>query len=151
MSGLADVALGAAPIAGGALFGLIAGTMKGTDFRALLKADLELLDKLPDDDIALRAALRNSIEGRMYELIATMDRNREFRKNAASYKGDWRDFVLFVCAAMFTLVWWNVPHDRTNWLVTFVFLVVLTSLIFLYAARGLLRVLRSPGSRHSAG
>lgn len=151
MSGLADVALGAAPIAGGALFGIIAGTIKGPDFRALLKADLELLDKLPDDDIALRAALRNSIEGRMYELIATMDRNRQFRQNAAAYKGDWRDFVLFICAAMFTLVWWNVPHNRTNWLVTFVFLAVLTSLVFLYATRGVIRVLRRPGSRHSAG
>lgn len=151
MSGLADVALGAAPIAGGALFGIIAGTLKGPDFRALLKADLELLDKLPEDDIALRSALRSSIEARTYELIATMDRNREWRKNAASYKGDWRDFVLFVCAVMFTLVWWNVPHDRTNWLVTFVFLVVLTALIFLYATRGVIRVVRRPSSRHSAG
>ena len=110
-----------------------------------------MLDKLPEDDIALRAAMRNSIEGRMYELIATVDRNREWRKSAASYRGDWRDFVLFICAVMFTLVWWNVPHSRTNWLVTFVFLVVLSALIFLYATRGVLRVLRRPRNRHLAG
>ena len=39
---------------------------------------------------------------------------------------------------MFTVVWWNVPHSRTNWLVTFIFLVVLSVVVGLYAVRGLL-------------
>ena len=151
MSGFADIAFGAAPISGGALFGALAGTVKGPDFRALIKSDMELLDKIPNDNVALRAAMRTSIDSRMYELIATVDRSRELRRAASSYKGDWRDFVVFVCAVMFALVWWNVPHSRTNWLVTFIFLVALAVLVGLYAARGAVRVLRRPRHRRSAG
>ena len=151
MSVFADVALGAAPIAGGALFGVLAGTIKGPDFRALIKADMELLDKIPPEDVALRAAMRNNIDNRLYELIAVTDRNRELRRAASTYKGDWRDFVVFVCAVVFALVWWNIPHSRTNWLITFIFLVVLAALVGLYAVRGVLRVVRRPRNRHSAG
>lgn len=34
MTGIADIALGAAPIAGGVLVGVIAGGLKGPDFAA---------------------------------------------------------------------------------------------------------------------
>jgi hypothetical protein len=51
---------------------------------------------------------------------------------------------------MFAMVWWNVPHTRTNWLITFIFLVALAALIGLYAARGVIRVVRRPRNRHSA-
>ena len=44
MPGFADIALGAAPIAGGALLGAVAGSLKGPDFRGMIKADLELLE-----------------------------------------------------------------------------------------------------------
>ncbi|MCB0923362.1 MAG: hypothetical protein KDB50_02270 [Mycobacterium sp.] len=139
MPGLAEVALGAAPIAGGAMLGALAGTFKGPDFRGLIKSDLDLLDRIPEDNVELRAALRRSIDARITELIANVDRSRELRQAASSYQGNWRDIVLFVCAALFSVVWWNVPHDRTNWLVTFVFLLILTAVVGLYAARGLLR------------
>lgn len=142
MSVLADVALGAAPIAGGALVGVLAGTFKGPDYRALIKSDVDLLATIPEENVELRAAMRRSIDARIYELIATVDKNRELRELTASYRGDWRDFVVFVCALMFTLVWWNVPHSRTNWLVTFVFLVALSALVGFYASRGLIRAFR---------
>jgi hypothetical protein len=142
MSVLADVALGAAPIAGGALMGVLAGTFKGPDYRALIKSDIELLDTIPEENVELRAALRRNIDARIYELIATVDKNRELREITASYKGNWRDFVVFICVAMFALVWWNVPHSRTNWLVTFVFLVALSALVGFYASRGLIRAFR---------
>lgn len=139
MPGLAEVALGAAPIAGGAMLGALAGTFKGPDFRGLIKSDLDLLDRIPEDNVELRTALRRSIDARITELIANVDRSRELRQAASSYQGNWRDIVLFVCAALFSVVWWNVPHDRTNWLVTFVFLLILTAVVGLYAARGMLR------------
>ena len=101
-----------------------------------------MLDSLPPDNVALRDALRRSIDERGYELIASVDRNREWRVAASSYKGNWRDLVVFVCAVLFTLVWWNVPHSRSNWLVTFIVLIVLSVLIGLYAARGVIHVLR---------
>ncbi len=142
MSGLADVALGAAPIAGGALFGVLAGAIKGPDFRASIKSDMELLDKIPAENKELRADLARTIDMRIRELIVTIQRNSELRKSAMTYKGDWRDFVMFICAVMFTIVWWNIPHTRTNWLVTFIFLIVLSGFAGLYAVRGVMQLFR---------
>lgn len=142
MAGMGDMALGAAPIAGGAMLGALAGTFKGPDFRALIKSDIELLDSLPEDAVELRAALKNSIEMRVYELIATVERNRELRQAASGYKGNWRDIFVFLCAAMFTLVWWNVPHSRTNWLITFIVLLILSFIVGLYAARGFINLFK---------
>ncbi|MCB1264956.1 MAG: hypothetical protein KDB45_11150 [Mycobacterium sp.] len=140
MVGIADLAMGAAPIAGGALLGALAGTFKGPDFRATIKADIELLNSIPAENVALRSALQRSIDERIHELIANVDRSREMRMAVGSYKGNWRDAVLFVCAVLFTVVWWNVPHSRTNWLPTFVFLVILSVVVGLYAARGVLQI-----------
>ena len=142
MTKLGDLALGAAPIAGGAMLGTLAGTLKGPDLRAAIKADIDLYDSLPAEDIELRAALKRTIDERIYELIAAVDRNRELRLAAGSYKGNWRDSVVFICALMFTLVWWNVPHSRSNWTITFVFLVILSVVIGFYAARGIVGVIR---------
>ncbi|TXI36100.1 MAG: hypothetical protein E6Q56_12780 [Mycobacterium sp.] len=141
MPGWSEVALGAAPIAGGAMLGALAGTIKGPDFRALIMADMDLLDRIPEESVELRAALRRSIDARVGELITNVDRNREWREAASRYEGNWRDFVLFLCAVLFTLVWWNVPHDRTNWLVTFVFLLILSAIVGLYATRGVIRAI----------
>lgn len=139
MPGIAEIALGAAPIAGGALMGLAAGSLKGPDFRGMIKSDLELLDKIPAEDVELRAQLKASIDHRIRDLIATTEKSRELLDVAASYKGNWRDIVLFVCAVLFTIVWWNIPHSRTNWLPTFVFLIILSVIVFFYASRGAIR------------
>jgi hypothetical protein len=147
MAGFGDMALGAAPIAGGAMLGALAGTIKGPDFRAVIKSDIELLDSLPEDSVELRAELKRTIDERVSELIATIDRNRELRLAAGSYKGNWRDSVVFVCALLFTLVWWNVPHSRTNWLITFIALVILSVVVGVYAARGIIGVVRRMFSR----
>ncbi|MDA0252237.1 MAG: hypothetical protein O3B27_02620 [Actinomycetota bacterium] len=153
MPGIADLALGAAPIFGGALMGVIAGNLKGPDYRAAIKDDLDLLAKIPPENTALREALQRSIDDRISDLVVTMDKSRELRQSAVGYKGDWRDVVVFICALLFTVVWWNVDHQRTNWIVMFVFLIVLSIVTGLYAARGVLRTLLRPfrhGSR-SAG
>ena len=142
MAGMGDMALGAAPIAGGAMLGALAGTFKGPDFRELIKSDIALLNSLPEDAVELRAALRNSIEMRVYELIATVDRNRELREAASGYKGNWRDIFVFLTAVMFTIVWWNVPHSRTNWMITFIILLILSTIVGLYAARGFINLFK---------
>jgi hypothetical protein len=147
MPGIAEIALGAAPIAGGALMGLVAGNLKGPDFRGMIKTDLELLEMIPAENTALRADLESSINRRISDLIVSTEKSRELREAASSYKGNWRDSVLFVCAVLFTIVWWNVPHSRSNWLVMFVVLIALTIVVGLYAGRGILRALRSVGRR----
>jgi hypothetical protein len=147
MPGIAEIALGAAPIAGGALMGLVAGNLKGPDYRGIIKSDLELLEMIPAENTALRADLEASINRRIGDLIVTTEKNRELREAASSYKGNWRDSVLFLCAVLFTIVWWNVPHSRTNWLVMFIVLIALTIVVGLYAGRGILRALRNVGRR----
>ena len=143
MPGIAEIALGAAPIAGGALLGVAAGNLRGPDVRGAIKADLELLDMIPEDNVELRTRLRNSIDERIADLIVTTEKSRELREIAASYKGNWRDIVVFICAVLFTIVWWNVPHSRTNWLVMFIFLIVLSGVVAVYASRGVIRALAS--------
>jgi hypothetical protein len=147
MPGIADLALGAAPIFGGALMGVIAGSFKGPDYRAAIKDDLDLLAKIPPENVELRAALQRSIDDRIGDLVVTMGKSRELRQSAVGYKGDWRDFVVFICALLFTVVWWSVDHQRTNWIVMFVFLIVLSIVTGLYAARGILRTLLRPFRR----
>jgi hypothetical protein len=140
MTGFGNAAMNAAPIAGGAMLGALAGNIKGPDFRAILKSDIELLNSLPEESVELRAALRQSIELRVYELIAQVDRNRELRLAATGYKGNWRDIFVFICAVLFTVVWWNVPHSRSNWTLTFVVMVIVSVLIGGYAVRGILNL-----------
>lgn len=141
-NGFGNAALSAAPIAGGAMLGALAGNFKGPDFRSLIKSDIELLDSLPEDAVEVRAALQQSIERRVYELVALVDRNRELRLAASGYKGNWRDIFVFITAVMFTIVWWNVDHHRTNWMLTFIILLVLTGVVFLYAVRGFINLFR---------
>lgn len=148
---MADLALGAAPIAGGALMGVLAGSFKGPDFRGTIKSDLELLQMIPPENVALRADLERSINTRIAELIASTDKSRELLDVAASYKGNWRDIVLFVCAVLFTMVWWAVPHSRSNWLPTFVFLIIVSVIVGIYAARGVSRAFRRLRRRNGHG
>jgi hypothetical protein len=147
MPGIAEIALGAAPIAGGALMGLVAGNLKGPDFRGMIKTDLELLEMIPAENTALRADLEASINQRIGDLIVSTEKSRDLLAAASSYKGNWRDSVLFLCAVLFTIVWWNVPHSRANWLVMFIVLIALTIVVGLCAGRGILRALRSVGRR----
>ncbi|TFV54124.1 hypothetical protein E4P42_26720, partial [Mycobacterium sp. PS03-16] len=116
MPGIAEIALGAAPIAGGALLGMAAGNVRGPDIRGMIAKDLDLLERLPDDQTELRERLKRSIDQRIDDLITTTERSRQLRVAAQSYEGNWRDIVVFLCAVLFTVVWWNVSHSRTNWL-----------------------------------
>jgi hypothetical protein len=50
------------------------------------------------------------------------------------------------------VVWWNVDHQRSNWIVMFAFLIVLSVVTGVYAARGILRTVLRPFRRgRSAG
>jgi hypothetical protein len=149
MSGVAGIALGTAPIVGGALLGVAAGQFKGPDFRALIKQDQDLLDRIPVEQTARRAELQRIIDVRIDDLINATDQSRSLREAASAYKGNWRDVVLVLCIVLFAVIWWNVPHSRTNWLPTFIVLVLLGVVIAAYAMRGLIRSLGNTLHLHS--
>ncbi|MCV7222434.1 hypothetical protein [Mycolicibacterium elephantis] len=143
MPGIAELALGAAPIAGGAMLGVIAGNLKPPDVRGQIMKDFDLLERIPADQVERRARLQASIDERIDDLISAGERSRELREAALSYKGNWRDIVVFLCAVLFTIVWWNVSHDRSNWLVMFIAMIVLSVAAGIYAGRGVLRAVRT--------
>ena len=139
MPGIAELALGAAPIAGGALLGAVAVNLKGPDSRGMIAKDMDLLERIPEDQPDFKARLKASIDQRIEDMINTTERSREIRAAALSYTGNWRDIVVFICAVLFTIVWWNVSHSRANWLVMFIVMIILSVVAGIYAGRGLLR------------
>lgn len=132
-----------APIFGGAMLAIAAGQFKGPDFRALIRQDMDLLDRLPADATKRRANLQRTIDARIDDLIDAADKSHALRKAAMSYRGNWRDIVLLVCVLLFTIIWWNVNHGRANWLPTFVLLILLAAVTAVYALRGALRAATS--------
>jgi hypothetical protein len=136
MPGLAAIVLGSAPIFGGALLGAAAGQFVSTDFRAGIKEDMDLLERLPEDETDRRAALRHSIENRIDDLIVANEKRRQLRAAAIVYQGNWRDVVLFLCTVLFAMVWWDVDHDRKSWLPLFIVLIVASVITAGYALRG---------------
>lgn len=143
MPGIAELALGAAPIAGGAMLGVIAGNLKPPDIRGMITKDLDLLDRLPAEDVERKARLKASIDERIDGLIDASDRSREIREAAMSYRGNWRDIVVFICALLFTFIWWNVSHSRSNWLVMFIAMIIVSVAAGIYAGRGILRAVNT--------
>jgi hypothetical protein len=143
MPGIAEIAMAGAPIAGGALLGAVAGNLRGPDLRAVVKQDMELLEMLPADQTHRRAELQRVIDLRIDDMIAAVDKQRSMLEIAASYRGNWRDIVVFICAILFTIIWWNTPHSRANYWLMFGVMIIVSVAAGVYAARGLLRALRT--------
>jgi hypothetical protein len=125
------------------MLAVAAGQFRGPDYRGLIKQDMDLLDRLPPEAGKRRAELQRTIDARIDDLIDTADRSRALRKAALSYQGNWRDVVLLVCVVLFTIIWWDVDHSRSNWLPMFVLLIILTIVPAAYAFRGVLRAASS--------
>ena len=148
MSGLGNLALGSAPVAGGFLLAVASGqlkslgTLKAPDFRLMVRQDQEILRAIPEEQVSRRAELQHAIDVRIDDLINAIATGRSLREEVSAYKGNWRDVVLFLCVALFTFIWWNVPHTRTNWLLTFIVLILVAAVTAGYAMRGTIRTLR---------
>ncbi len=142
MPGMTALAMGAAPVVGGALFGAAVGQLKGPNLREGIKQDMELLELMPETEAARREALRRSIDDRIDELITAQDTARQLRATASSYQGSWRDIVLFLCTVLFSIVWWSVDHDRDSWLPVFITTIAASVVAAGYAVRGLRRSMR---------
>jgi hypothetical protein len=151
LAGMAAIAMGAAPVVGGALFGAAVGQLRGPNLRTGIKQDLELLEQMPEMEAARREALRRSIDDRIDELIVAEDTARQLRATASSYEGSWRDIVLFFCTVLFSVVWWSVDHDRNSWLPVFITTIVASVVAAGYAVRGIRRSMRRMRRRADRG
>jgi hypothetical protein len=146
MAGLAQIAMGTLPVAGGALLVVAASQLgvTGPDPRATIKQDLELLEQLPAELTDRRGDILRDVGLRIDDLIAASEKSRSLREAASSYKGNWRDVVLFVCVLLFAVIWWDLDHSKSNWLPVFIVLILLAVLAASYAVRGLLRSVTGP-------
>ena len=137
--GLGQIALSSAPVFGGVLLAVAAGQFRGPDYRGLIKQDMDLLDRLPPDAVNRRAELQRTIDDRIDDLVEGADKSRALRNAAMSYRGNWRDIVLLLCVLLFTVIWWDVSHSRSNWLPMFILLILLSVVAAAYTFRGALR------------
>lgn len=157
MAGLAELALGAAPIAGGALLGAVAGNFKPPDVRAGIQQDFAILALIPEDQPERRAAFQRCIDQRIDDLIATTDRTRSMREAVQSYGGTglggWRDLLVFVASLLFTMVWWGLKehHHGQNWIVMFVVLLGVCLLTGYNALRTVFSWVAALGARVRGG
>ncbi|CAA0097976.1 Uncharacterised protein [Mycolicibacterium vanbaalenii] len=137
MPGIAELALGAAPIAGGALLGAAAGNIKPPDVRGLISKDLDLLARIPPEQEERRARLQRSIDQRIDGLIDATDKSRQLREAASSYTGlgGWRDVMVLLATVLFTIIWWHVEHSRSNWTLMFIVLIGLNIVVAGYVVR----------------
>jgi hypothetical protein len=142
MAGLGAIAISSAPLLGGALLAGAAGQLRGPDYRSGINQDLDLLERLPADQVDRREAILRTVEPRIDDLVSATEKNRELRAAMASYQGNWRDIVLVFCAVLFTYVWWHIPHHRTDWLPMFLVLIAACVLTAIYAVRGSMRSVR---------
>jgi hypothetical protein len=142
MAGLSAMAINTAPILGGVLLAAAAGQVRSPDYRSAINQDLDLLERLPEDQVNRRAAILRTVELRIDDTVSAAEKGRRLRAAAASYQGNWRDIFLLVSAVLFTVVWWHVSHDRANWLPMFIVLIAACVLSAVYAFRGSVRSVR---------
>ena len=75
MSGLANLALGSVPVAGGFLLAVATGQLKSPgplkapNFRVMIKQDQEILRDIPEDQVTRRTELQHTIDVRIDDLI----------------------------------------------------------------------------------
>jgi hypothetical protein len=154
MVGLGALAVGAAPLAGGVLLGGIAGKSQPNvaDLRAVIKSELELLERIPEDQVTRRAALEQMIGEHVDALLVAQEKRREFQGKTRYFteRANWRDIVLFVSTVLFAVILWHAAdHHRPVWLPLFIATIVLSVVTAIYVLRGFLRSVRpAPDGDH---
>ena len=142
MSGLEGFALGAAPLAGGALLGGMAPKRSAPDLRAVIKSELELLERLPDDQVTRRAALEQVIAQHFDDLVVAIEKSRQLQHRIGYFAENWRDLILFLTTVLFTVITWHADHNRPVWLPLFIAATLLSVATALFVVRGFLRHVR---------
>jgi hypothetical protein len=69
--------------------------------RAVILSDLELLQRIPEAEVARRAALKRMLGEHVEALLVAQEKSREFRRKTRYFTEHWRDIVLFVTTLLF--------------------------------------------------
>jgi hypothetical protein len=140
MSGLGALALGAAPLAGGIMLGGLAGKSKpgAPDLRGVIRSELELLERIPEDQVECRAALERTVSEHIDDLLISIEKRRELQNRTSFFteKEHWRDLILFLTTVLFTVVAWGVDHHRPLWPELFIAAILMSVLTATFVVRG---------------
>ncbi len=151
MAGLGALALGAAPLAGGVLLGGLAGKSgpNVSDLRTVILTELELLQRIPEDEAARRAALERMIEEHTNALLVAQKKSQQFQSNVRYFTENWRDILVFVTTLLFAVIIWHADHQRPIWLPLLIATIVMAVVTAIYVLRGFSRSLRpAPDGDH---
>ena len=147
MTGLGALAVGAAPLAGGLLLGGMAGKGNSSvaDLRAVITSELDLLQQLPEAEVARRAALKRMIGEHVDALLVAQEKSRKFQSRTRYFteEGHWRDIVLFVTILLFAVITWHADHHRPVWLPLFIATLVMAVIVAVAVVRGFLTSIRA--------
>lgn len=144
MVGVGALVTGAAPLAGGVLLGGMAGKSGpgAPDLRAVILSDLELLQRIPEAEVARRAALKRMLGEHVEALLVAQEKSREFRRKTRYFTEHWRDIVLFVTTLLFVVVICYADHHRPVWLPLLIATIVMSVVTGISVVRGFLRSVR---------
>ena len=144
MVGVGALVTGAAPLAGGVLLGGMAGKSGPSvpDVRAVILSDLELLQRIPEAEVARRAALKRMLGEHVEALLVAQEKSREFRRKTRYFTEHWRDIVLLVTTLLFVVIIWHADHHRPVWLPLLIATIVMSPVTAISVVRGFLTSVR---------
>ena len=145
MVGVAALVTGVAPLAGGVLLGGIAGKSGPSvpDLRAIISSELDLLQRIPEDEVARRAAVTRMIGEHVEALLVAQEKSREFRTKTRYFTEHWRDIVVLVTTLLFVVIIWHADHHRPIWLPLLIATIVMSVVTAIPVVRGFLSSVRS--------
>ena len=145
MVGVGAVVTAVAPLAGGVLLGGMTGKSGPSvaDLRAVIISELDLLQRIPADEVVRRAEFKRMIEGHVEALLVAQEKSREFKRRTKYFTEHWRDIVLFVTTLLFLVVIWYGDHHRPIWLPLLIATIVMSVVTATSVVRGFLSSVRS--------
>ncbi len=145
MVGVGAIVTGVAPLAGGLLLGGMAGRSgpSGADLRAIILSELDLLQRIPEEEVDRRAAFKRVIAEHIEALLVAQEKSREFKRKTKYFTEHWRDIIVFVTTLLFVVILWHADHQRPVWLPLLIATIVMSVVTAISVVRGFLASVRS--------
>jgi hypothetical protein len=121
----------------------MAGKGSTPDLRAVIKSELDLVERIPEDQVTRRAALEQVIAQHIDDLVVVTEKSRQLQQRISYFTENWRDLILFLTTVLFAVVTWHADHHRPVWLPLFIAATLMSVVTAQYVLRGFLRHIRA--------
>jgi len=98
-----------------------------------------LLKRIPEDEVARRAAFKRMIGEQVEALLVAQEKSRKFKRKTRYFTENWREIVLLVTTLLFGVVIWHADHHRPAWLPLLIATIVMSVVTAVSVVRGFLR------------